>query len=162
MGKREGASFDDLDLAILKQLEKDGRRFYSDIADALGVTTSTVSTRVKKLMDKRTLHIVGFLDAEQMGFNVVALIHISLEPTQMEEAAAEIAELPEVSWAALYAADFDLAIEVYCRDADHLTELLTKRLLRVRGVRAARSAFRLRELKLRQPSIDLLSSGPMA
>ncbi|MCK5646447.1 MAG: Lrp/AsnC family transcriptional regulator [Anaerolineales bacterium] len=155
----ENIEFDELDLAILKHLETDGRKFYSDIAEALGVTISTVSNRVKKMTENKSFIILGFLNPAIVGFKVVALIHISLEPSQLEEAAAEIAEFPEVSWAALFAADFDLAIEVFCRDADHLAEFITQRLLHVPGVRDTRSAFMLKELKLRQPSLDLLESG---
>ena len=158
MDSSEQPPLDDLDLAILTHLETDGRKSFSDIAADLGVTVSTVSNRVKKLIDNHTLSILGWLDPHQVGFNAPALLLISAHPSHVEEVAAKITKFPEVGWLAMIAGEFDLVAEVQCRDTDHLTELLTKRIHRVEGVRETRIAYQLRQVKIRQPSVRILTA----
>jgi Lrp/AsnC family transcriptional regulator for asnA, asnC and gidA len=149
---------DEMDLAILSHLEEDGRKTYSDIASSLGVTVSTISTRVKRLIDRRVLTILGFLDPGRVGFNVPATVFISARPGHAEAVAEAVSELPEVSWVALFTGDFDVLAEIYCRDVDHLANLLTKHIQPIVGVEKTRASIHLRRVKFKQPSVSLLKS----
>lgn len=84
---------DNLDRAILSFLQKDGRKPYTEIAQALNVTEGTVRNRVGKLIEEQAVHIVGMVDPYQLGFDAPALIGVSAQPVELDHAAAE-----EVSW----------------------------------------------------------------
>ena len=157
--RRTDLPVDDLDISILAHLETDGRKSFSDIAAELNVTLSTVSIRVKRLIEEDILEIHGFLNPQQVGFNASALILVSVQPTQVEEAAAKIAEFPEVVSVLMITGDFELAVEVLCRNTSHLTELLLSRLQHVNGVRETRTSIQLREVKIKQPSVRMLLSN---
>jgi Lrp/AsnC family transcriptional regulator for asnA, asnC and gidA len=150
-------SIDDIDRGILKHLQDDGRRSFSDIADDLGVTTTTVSNRVKKLIQEEILTIQGFIEPHRVGFNAPATIGIVIDPKCIRQAAFEISEFPEVAWAAIVSGQFDLIIEAMCRDFNHLTDLIIDRISKVDGVQQTQAFIQLEVIKLRQPGVELLN-----
>lgn len=70
---------DDLDRQILRLLGKNARLSYREMAVKLGVSTSTVSARVKKLEDE---HLVrGYLpdiDPRAIGYELTAIIGLRI------------------------------------------------------------------------------------
>jgi len=75
---------DDTDLDIIEELKKDGRASFSDIADKLGLATSTVTVRFQKLEEKNIVN--GFnpeIDYEKLGFELTAMIDIKAEPKKI-------------------------------------------------------------------------------
>jgi Lrp/AsnC family transcriptional regulator for asnA, asnC and gidA len=151
---------DELDLAILKHLQDDGRRSFTEIAACLNVAVGTVRNRLKRLLTDETVRIVPRINPHRVGFHAPATILISIEPTLRETAIAEIAGFPEVSWLASLTGEYDVVVDVMCRDIDHLDEFLNKRLARVPGVKATQTALYLRIYKIALPDLDLLSSQP--
>lgn len=82
---------DDTDLDIIDLLKKDGRASFSDIADELGLATSTVAGRVQKLQEKEI--ITGFnpsIDYEKLGFELTAMIAIKAEADKIVETAEKL------------------------------------------------------------------------
>lgn len=82
---------DETDLRILDELRKDGRASFSNIADKLGIATSTVTGRVQKLEDKDI--ITGYkpeIDYENLGFELTAMIAIKAEAEKIEDTAEKL------------------------------------------------------------------------
>jgi len=82
---------DGTDLKILDELRKDGRASFSDIADKLGIATSTVTGRFQKLEEKGI--ITGFkpkIDYEELGFELTAMIAIKAEAQKIEATAEKL------------------------------------------------------------------------
>lgn len=149
---------DELDIAILAHLEEDGRKSQSDIAADLGVTVSTIGNRLKRLRDEDLLVIYGFLDPHRVGFNAPALIHVSVKPADIERVGMEIADLPEVLSVVVTTGEFQMSVEVQCRDNEHLTDLLVDRMQRIEGIRETRTSILLREIIIKQPDVKMLFS----
>ncbi|MCK5647198.1 MAG: Lrp/AsnC family transcriptional regulator [Anaerolineales bacterium] len=149
---------DEVDIAILAHLQEDGRKSQSDIAADLGVTVSTIGNRLKRLRDDDLLVIYGFLDPHRVGFNAPALVRISVKPVDLERVGAEIADLPEVLSVTVTTGEFQLLVEVQCRDNDHLTDLLVERLQRVEGIRETHTSILLREILIKQSDVKMLFS----
>jgi DNA-binding Lrp family transcriptional regulator len=66
---------DSLDIEVLKLLQKDGRKSYREIAGKLGVSTTTVTARVRRMLDAGVLK--GFypkFDYKRVGFEVDILV----------------------------------------------------------------------------------------
>jgi len=82
---------DRTDLKILEELRKDGRVSYSDIADKLGLATSTVTGRVQKMKNKEI--ITGFkpeIDYENLGFELTAMIAVKAKADEIENTAEKL------------------------------------------------------------------------
>ena len=139
---------DELDLAIVQQLRSQGRKPYTEIAEALGVSEGTVRNRVARLCEEQVLHIVGMVDPYHMGMDAPALIGVSLRAEDLEQAVATIAGFDEVSYLVMVSGEFDLIVEALCRDRDHLADFLNEKLRRVPGVVATRTFTILRTYKM--------------
>jgi Lrp/AsnC family transcriptional regulator for asnA, asnC and gidA len=125
---------DDTDRRIIAALQADGRRPYSRIGEAAGVSESVVRYRVGRLEQAGILQVVGIADPLKIGFDLMAMIGVKVTPGHVREACAAITAFPETSYVAAIAGAYDILVEVVCRDTAHFTELLTERLHAVEGV----------------------------
>jgi Lrp/AsnC family transcriptional regulator, regulator for asnA, asnC and gidA len=162
MSNMPNLSLDRLDFEILTQLQYDGRRSYTEIAKALGVSVGTVRNRITRMVEDETVRFICRPDAYRVGFHTPANIKISIRPSNLiEQAAAEIATFPEVYYLALVAGEFDLDIDLMCRDQEHLSSLITERLHKVEGVFATKTSVILRVYKLSLPDLSLVKPEGM-
>jgi Lrp/AsnC family transcriptional regulator for asnA, asnC and gidA len=139
---------DSLDLAIVERLQQDGRRPFTDIAQDLQVSEGTVRNRVSRMIEDQVLQIVGMVDPHRLGMDAPALIGVALEPGDWDPAIEAIANFHEVSYLVLVSGEFDLLVEVMCRDRNHLAEFLNVSLRRVPGVVRTQTFTILRTYKL--------------
>jgi Lrp/AsnC family transcriptional regulator, regulator for asnA, asnC and gidA len=149
---------DDLDMNILAQLQDDGRKSFTEIARATGVSVGTVRNRITRLVNERIVKFICRPDAHRIGFHMPANIKVTVRPSSMiEQAAQEIMDFPEVYYLALVAGEFDLDIDVMCRDQEHLSNLITDRLQKVPGVYATSTNVILKTYKLSVPDLSLVN-----
>lgn len=131
---------DKTDTAIISQLQEDGRKSFTDIANQLGIAKNTVRNRVTRLQEAGVLNIIGWVDPRAVGYNAPALIQIAIEPPSLiEEAAEKLAEIREVRFVAMMTGEYPIMIDARCRDREHLTELITKTIYQVPGVISTRT-----------------------
>jgi Lrp/AsnC family transcriptional regulator for asnA, asnC and gidA len=140
-------ALDDLDKAIIRCLQLDGRRPYAQIGRELKVPEATVRQRAERLISRRVVQIVGVTDPLAMGFQQPALIGLKVDANRLEEIAQKIAGLDEVTYLVVTAGRFDLMCEVVCEDNDHLLRVLTEDLAKIRGIRSTETLVELRFVK---------------
>lgn len=152
---------DNIDLEIIKLLQIDGRTPFTEIAKKMDVSEGTVRNRVARLVEDKIIQIVGLVDPYQLGYDAPALIGISVQPTMLESAASQIAKFPEVSYLIMVSGEFDLIVEVMCRNRDELATFLSQRLRTVPGIIRTQTSMILRTFKMAygaQPSISLMEN----
>jgi Lrp/AsnC family transcriptional regulator for asnA, asnC and gidA len=98
-------------------------------------------------VENGVLHIAAITNPFLTGHPTVAVVGINADFARIEEVAAQIASLPEVTWLVIVAGRFDLVAEVNCRDQDHLLEFLSRGLNGIDGVRDTETFTQLRVLK---------------
>jgi Lrp/AsnC family transcriptional regulator for asnA, asnC and gidA len=150
---------DELDFAILRHLQQDGRRSYSDIAQDLGVAVSTVSARVTKLIEADVVTIVAHVNPHKVGLEAPAILNISIQPRYYDQVIETVLSYPEVTFASMTTGEYNLIVDVFCRNSAHLAELITRRLNTLAGVQDLRVTYHLQILKLRPRGVDLIMSG---
>lgn len=141
------SALDDLDKAIIRCLQADGRRPYAQIGRELKVPEATVRQRAERLISRGIVQIVGVTDPLAMGFQQPALIGLKVEPGKLAKIADEIAALDEVTYLVVTAGRFDLVCEVVCEDNEHLLRMLTDRLASIDGIRSTETLVELRFVK---------------
>lgn len=152
-----GTTLDELDFSILSLLQQDGRMSLTDMADKLGVSISTVRTRVTKLLEEKTIQIIGRINTEKVGFHVYAQIKISVRPAKLiQKVAAQLLKLREVSFLAVTSGDFDLELDVMCRDNNHLMQIVNEDISKIEGVDHTKTNMYLKVLKYAQPDLNLV------
>ncbi len=148
---------DELDFAILTQLQDDGRKSFTEIAEVLNVSIGTIRKRVNKLIEDRTLSVIGRVDPSKVGFHAYAHIFIAIRPANLiENIAAQIGKLREVSFMAMISGDFDLEVDVMCRNNEHLVEL-THKIQSIEGVFQTKTDMYLKVMKIAQPDLNLVN-----
>ena len=147
---------DDLDFKILSCLQKDGRMSLTVMATALKVSIGTVRTRLNKLLDDGTINIIGRIDPEKVGFHCYAHIAVFVRPATLKEKIAQkIAKLPEVSFLAMTSGDYDLEVDVMCRDNNHLVQFVNE-ISKIEGVYQTKTTIYFKVYKYAQPDMNLL------
>ena len=139
---------DDIDQAIISQLQYDGRAPFTQIADDLNISEGAVRRRVKQLLDNGVMQIVAIVEPQELGWNEAGLIGIQVQADMTNEVADSIARLPEVSYLFQAAGEFDLFAEVYCRDRNHFVSFLNTKLQKIPGVERTQSFLILKMHKL--------------
>src|SRR5690554_6924992 len=67
---------DDVSKHIIEQLQTDGRKSYSEIGKAVGLSEAAVRQRVRKLTDSGVMQVVAVTDPMQLGFYRQAMVGI--------------------------------------------------------------------------------------
>ncbi|MBC9711697.1 Lrp/AsnC family transcriptional regulator [Streptomyces sp. TRM66268-LWL] len=129
---------DAVSLAIIEQLQEDGRRPYAAIGKAVGLSEAAVRQRVQKLLDQGVMQIVAVTDPLTVGFRRQAMLGINVEG-DLDPVAEALTAMDEVEYVVLTAGSFDLLAEVVCEDDDHLLEVISKRIRTLPGVRSTES-----------------------
>ncbi|WP_084961720.1 Lrp/AsnC family transcriptional regulator [Thermoactinospora rubra] len=127
------AELDSIDLAILAELQNDGRLANKELADRVGVAPSTALERVRAL--RRRGVITAFraqVDLAKLGRSLEALLALRVRPhtTQLvDPLRAFVLGLPETITMFHVAGAEDFLVHVAVRDADHLRRLTLEKYL---------------------------------
>lgn len=117
---------DDLDRKIIAALTEDGRAPYSRIAEDLGVATTTVHQRAKRLKEQGIIRGTRVIvDWEAIGLPVTAVVSVEAPNEESLSVAAEkLAAIPHIQNCYATTGEFDLILTVRAKSSEHLGELL--------------------------------------
>jgi Lrp/AsnC family transcriptional regulator for asnA, asnC and gidA len=139
-------TLDDIDKALVEQLQGDGRLPYTKLAAEVGLSEAAVRQRVQRLIESGVVQIVAVTDPSMLGFRRNAMIGLKVEG-DLRTVANDIAAIPEVSYVVVVSGSFDLLMEVVCEDDDHLLALLNDKVRPIPGVRSTETFTYLRLFK---------------
>lgn len=130
---------DQLDRRVVAALQADGRRAFASIAEEFDVAESVVRYRVQRMERTGILQVVGIADPLKLGFDLMALVGVGVVSGSLRQVSATIALLPETSYVASVAGQFDLFVELVCRDTAHFQSVLVDSLQSIEGVQSTES-----------------------
>jgi Lrp/AsnC family transcriptional regulator for asnA, asnC and gidA len=142
-------TLDELDRAILRQLEDDGRRAFREIARNLGSSEATVRARVKRLQDLNILRIVAFADPERLGDSQLALVFLTVDPDRHQQVVDALTEMPEITYVSTLLGRADICVEVGSANNAELWAFLNQHVSTIEGVRTTETTSILKVHKLR-------------
>ena len=138
---------DRIDRQIIESLQTDGRRPFTALAREAGISEAAVRARVKKLTRAGVIDVVAVTNPLKLGYEVICMLGLSVEPAQAKVAAEVLAGFDEVTYLIACTGRYDLLAEVTCRSGDHLLEFMNERLGEVPGLQASESFGYLSVLK---------------
>lgn len=136
MGARSARNqLDDVSLAIIEQLQQDGRRSYAAIGKVVGLSEAAVRQRVQRLVDSGVMQIVAAVtDPLQLGFARAAMLGIRVSGPTAPVADA-LVEMDDVIYVVVTAGSIDIVAEVVAKsDADLL--IVSDQIRRIPGVQS--------------------------
>jgi len=140
---------DERSKAIIEQLQQDGRRSFSAIARAVGLSEAAVRQRVTKLLDDDVLKVVAVTNPMQLGFPRQAMVHVKTG-ADLTGTADRLSEIPEVDYCVVVAGEWDVLVEVVCEDDLHLLDVITA----IRTTEGVTQTQTLTYLSLRKQEYD--------
>jgi len=126
--------FDATDRTIVEQLRVNGRATNQQIAENLGLSATTVSSRIKRMEDANQLRVVAVSDFAAHGRNILLRIAVEVDGRPASEVATELAELPEVFAIHLVTGRYNIDMLVALTDFDDLSTLLLEKFSSIPGI----------------------------
>jgi Lrp/AsnC family transcriptional regulator for asnA, asnC and gidA len=122
---------DAVDTGLIEALQQNGRESFRAIARRLGVSEATIRARYTRLCADNILQVTGVTNQLGLGFEGAMVGVRTAGPP--EPVATEIARWEEADYVVVTAGQFDLLVEVVCRDRRHLLDV-TNRMRGLEGV----------------------------
>lgn len=136
---------DQYDIAILVELQVNGRLSNRELAERIGLSPTPCWRRVRDLEAAGVIRgYAALLNPEALGIQVTALANVILEnhhPDTVAEFDSTIATIPEVLECHMLSGDYDYALKIVARDMTHYAQLLREQLLSLRAVHRVSSNF---------------------
>lgn len=133
---KQDFSFDETDLQIVAELRKNGRATNQQVAERLGLTATTVSSRIRRMEDADQLRVVAVSDFAAHGFDVLMQLAIEVDSRAASEVADELAQFPEVFAVHIVTGRYDIDALIVLKDFEDMSHFLLDRLSTIRGIRS--------------------------
>lgn len=143
--------FDQIDLQILHELQKDGRMTNVELAQLVGLTAPPCLRRVRALEESgviRSYH--ADLDAAKLGYGITVFAMVSLRSQAEADLRAfedHVAALPEVRECHMLNGEIDFILKVVARDLQSFQQFLTSRLTPAPNVASVKTSLTIRTSK---------------
>jgi len=125
---------DELDFALIAQLQENARKPVTQLAKELRRPTATVRERLSRLEDSGVIQgYTAVIDTAKIGFPIKALVNVSTsgQAVDPDEFLRGLGQIPEVASADLVTGDFEGVVTVHVRGIEHLSRILYKDLREV-------------------------------
>ena len=129
---------DEIDRAILRELQTDGRIAYADLGPRVGLSASAARQRLQRLLDSKAVQVVGVTDPMARGGQAMALLGIGVDGDP-RAVADELARRDEVVYAVLTSGGFDLFAEVVAAGPRELLDFVNDVVRPIEGIRQIQS-----------------------
>ena len=142
---------DAVDIAILQELQIDGRLSNVDLARRINLSPPATHARLRRLEEQGYIdRFVAVLDQEKVGFDMMCFISVSLQLHQVEELEgfrAIINDIPEVLECFHVTGEFDYLLKVIIRNRQELQYFVVNKLTPIPGVARIYTSLVLTEVK---------------
>jgi Lrp/AsnC family transcriptional regulator, regulator for asnA, asnC and gidA len=127
---------DDFDKKILQELEKDGRKPFSEIAKKINISNTMVHQRVNRLKENGVLKKMALeLDERKMGYEWSAFTGLVLKKDSDSKAIIEeLKNIPEVTECYYITGKYALYIRIVAKNSDHMRQVLYEKIDLIPGV----------------------------
>jgi Lrp/AsnC family transcriptional regulator, regulator for asnA, asnC and gidA len=136
---------DEFDIKIIEQLEQDGRKAYSLIAQDLGISNTMVHQRIHKLMDSGIIKSIGpILDEKKLGYDWASFTGLTLDKDHDSVRIIEALQaIPEVTECYYITGAFTLFIRIVAKNHEHMRRILYDQIDNISGISKTDSIMEL-------------------
>lgn len=145
------AARDEIDDAILRELQADGRLSNADLARRVGLSQAATHGRVRRLeRDGVIERYVALVDREQAGFDLLCFVSVGLRAhghDEVERFRTMVTAAPEVLEVHHVTGEYDYVLRVALRNRRDLERFLVDRLNVIPGIARIQTSLVVREVK---------------
>jgi DNA-binding Lrp family transcriptional regulator len=114
---------DELDRKLISVLKINGRESLATIGTQIGLTGDSVKDRLDRLTAEGVIKVTCSVDPRVLGFTSIALVGVKVTGSA-ELIAAELTSVSEFDFVCCVSGEYDILVEVVCRDDLHLLRVV--------------------------------------
>lgn len=136
---------DNLDREILKELQKDARRHFQEIARELIVSGGTIHVRYNKLKEIGVIKGTRLLvDPSKLGYDICAFVGINLHNARdYKPVIKQLETMPEILEAHYTTGKFNIFLKIIAKSTRGLHDFLVERLQEIPQVQSTETLISL-------------------
>ena len=142
-------TIDEMDAKIISILQKDGRISNTDIARMIGVSESTVRSRIKRLTEDEIIQIVAVSNPMKLGFEITGDLYITVDMKKMDSVIEKLKEFRELWYIVATTGGSNINVEFIVKNLGELHDLVYNRLSRIDGIEQIKTSVILKYIKRR-------------
>lgn len=142
----QNTGLDRVDQDIVGLLRIDGRMAFTEIAKRLNIPEATTRYRVQRLLQSGLIQIIAWPNPEKLGTPHVLILSLTLENSQVDRVAAELASMEEARFVAVTAGRYSIVADIYFGTHEDLLGFFAK-LHQIQGILSYESQIILKLLK---------------
>ena len=148
---------DVLDRKILSILVKNAKTPYLEVAKICKVSGSAIHQRVNKLIEMGVITGSHFsIDPKKLGFQTTAYVGVFLENALLfADVLNELKKIPEIVQCHYTTGQYAMFIKIFAKDNIHLKQVLSEKLVAIRGVLRTETFMSLEALIDREAPIEI-------
>ena len=112
------------DRLLIRLLQQNARMSFAELSRVTGIPESTVRRRVERLQDRGIIRFAMIADAEQLGYEISAMIGLRVDIGKLKEIGKYLTERSEVVFASFLTGSFDIVAQVVVESQDALVDFL--------------------------------------
>lgn len=140
-------ALDETDRGILSFLSENARISNREIAQRLGLAEGTVRTRIKRLLDEKSIRFTALTGEYDIATPTLCYVGLRVDLEKLSDVATALAELPEVRFVATTLGRFDVFAIVVTDSVEGLTQLVSNRFMSIEGVRRSYTSISTKTMK---------------
>ena len=142
--KGHSLPLDATDREIIRALQGNGRTSNTEIGRALGLTETTIRKRIARLLDEGLVNIVAVPTPLAVGMTTSAIIGVSVQLGNLDRVSQELSRCPEVRYLGLSTGRYDIILEAFFSDSEHLLSFVSDKLGALSEVSSVETSIILR------------------
>jgi len=127
--------FDDLDMKIITELGRDGNISVPNLSKKLGINTSVLYSRIKRLLKKKLIKkFTIVVDESLIGIGVRATMGINRDPKLKDQIHKSLMKTPEVVAISEVTGRFDILITLRATNLEELHTVAIEKIGKIEGI----------------------------
>ena len=136
------ATIDLIDIKILEELKKDGRKSFAEISDIIEKTEATVRRRVNKMLEDKDLHL-HFTVEYVLDTKPKTSATIKVEPDfkDIKNIMVELKKIEEITDIWRLSGECGLFIKVEIPSIEQFNPLIEEKISQIKGIKIVETCF---------------------
>ncbi len=127
--------FDELDMKIITELARDGNISVPNLSKKLGINTSVLYSRIKRLIKKKLIKkFTIVVDESLIGIGVRATMGINRDPKLKDQIHKSLMKTPEVIEISEVTGRFDILISLRAMNLEELHTVAIEKIGKIEGI----------------------------
>ena len=147
----DNTTLDEIDQTIIRELSRNGKESYENIANICGVTAQTISDRVKKLRNKDIItRFTITVDPVKVNYPIEFICELDINASVMDDVLAILEQIEEIHVIKITTGIHDIMCIGNAKNIENLHNIVERKISTIPGVNKTYTSITLKKIKQNQ------------